>query len=316
MFAYKYIPHMATLAFILIALSLFIYLIKERIKEKEEEKNFQKQLEYSVNPTDDSGLIKEGSFIDEKLKILPNQLIKAEIIKEGTPIESIQRKGLLYGGILFTGSVLFSGSMLVGFVPVAIAYGGLRVYSMMKINKKKATIEEQIPGFVSTFKANIQANQHAQNAMINAIDNTASPLYDELSYSKAIMEAGDFRPGIIALRRDTSNDTLRQMASCIELASSSGSNIEDQIDIIEDIIKDKQLIERKKKLGINENRPLFYIAGLFVPLSFVGSYVMSDMHRDYWFTTPASWLILVGVGIVSAISMYATWKVIQKVDIG
>ena len=73
-------------------------------------------------------------------------------------------------------------------------------------------------------------------------------------------------------------------------------------------------LERKKKLGINENRSLFIVAALFVPVAFVGSYFMSDMHRDYWFTTPTSWLILFGVVIAMIISIYATWKVIKKVD--
>ena len=105
------------------------------------------------------------------------------------------------------------------------------------------------------------------------------------------------------------------MASCIELASSTGSNIEEQIEIIEEIITDKQEIDRKKKLGINENKPLFLVAALFVPISFVGSYLMSEMHRDFWFKSTLSWIILIGVIVTMAIASFTTWKVIQKIDI-
>jgi Flp pilus assembly protein TadB len=203
-----------------------------------------------------------------------------------------------------------------GFLITALIYMGIQSFALYRISKKRNIMNEQIPAFVSTFKANIQANQHAQNAMIRAIDSTASPLYDELAHAKSIMEAGDFRPGIIALRRSTDNETLRQMASCIELASSSGSNIEPQIEIIEEIIKDKQIMERKKKLGVNENKPLFIVAGLFVPVSFIGSYIMSEMHREFWFKSILSWLILIGIIIATGISMFATWKIIQSVEIG
>lgn len=314
MLNYKHIPYVATATFILIMSILVIYLIRIIIKEKREEENFEKQLKFAVNPGFEEKA--KTSFINDKLKILPENLIKSGIVGEKYKIEDLQRRLLLIGALLFTMTTFFTRNLIAGFVPVVFGYIGLTVLAMFKINKNKNLMDDQIPAFVSTFKANIQANQHSQNAMIRAIDNTASPLYDELAYAKAIMEAGDFRPGIIALRQSTDNETLRQMASCIELASASGSNIEAQIEIIEDIIADKQAIERKKKLGINENKPLFIVAGLFIPISFIGSYVLSEMHRDFWFKSLLSWVVLLGIMIGMIISSYATWKVIQKVDIG
>lgn len=311
--SYKYIPFIGTGIFALVIAALFIYLLTIRVKNEQSESSFDKQLNYSINP--ELEMKEEESFISKKLKVLPELMIKAEMIKPGTPVADIQRKMLLYGGLIFMITTLLIKNPIAGFIPVVSLYILLTFMAVFKIGKKKNLMNDQIPAFVSVFKANIQANQHAQNAMINAINNTASPLYDELSLPKSIMEAGDFRPGIIALRMNTSNDTLRQMASCIELASSSGSNIEDQIEIIEEIIEDKQAIERKKKLGINENKPLFYVAAAFVPLSFFGSYFMSDMHKAYWFSNMTSYLILIAVAIAMAISSWATWKVIQKVDI-
>lgn len=312
--SYKSIPFIGTGVFVLVALALFVYLMTIKSKEGKSEKDFDKQLHYSVSP--EIELEEEESFLSKKLKILPESMIKAEMVKTGTTVEYIQRKMLLYGAIVFMASTLLAKNPVGGLLPVMGLYILMRVIAAFKINKKKSLMNEQIPAFISVFKANIQANQHAQNAMINAIDNTASPLYDELAMPKSIMEAGDFRPGIISLRMNTENETLRQMASCIELASSSGSNIEEQIETIEGIIEDKQVIERKKKLGVNENKPLFYVAAAFVPLSFFGSYFMSDMHKAYWFSTATSYLILIGVVIAMGIASWATMKVIQKVDIG
>lgn len=312
--SYKYIPFIGTGIFALVAIALFIYVVTVKMKNKRVEKEFDKQLHYSINP--ETQMEEKEGFITRKLKVLPELLIKAEIVKKDTTVEFMQRKMMLYGGLIFMIGTLLTKNPFGGFLPMVFIYIGVRIFAMFKISKKKSLLNEQIPAFVSTFKANIQANQHAQNAMINAINNTASPLYDELARPKAIMEAGDFRPGIISLRMNTENETLRQMASCIELASSSGSNIEEQIEIIEGIIEDKQRIERKKRLGINENKPLFFVAAAFVPISFFGSYFISDMHRNYWFNDTISYLIIIGIILAMALSSWATWKVIQKVDIG
>lgn len=314
MIGYEYIPHFATAIFLIIMSVLFIYFIRSIISKSRNDEKFYKQLEQNLNPTNEIE-VKESRFA-KATKKLPELMIKAEIVDKNKPIADLQRRMTLILALLFTMFTFFFRNPMGGFLITALIYMGIQSFALYKISKKRNIMNEQIPAFVSTFKANIQANQHAQNAMIRAIDSTASPLYDELAHAKSIMEAGDFRPGIIALRRSTDNEILRQMASCIELASSSGSNIEPQIEIIEEIIKDKQIMERKKKLGVNENKPLFIVAGLFVPVSFIGSYIMSEMHREFWFKSILSWLILIGIIIATGISMFATWKIIQSVEIG
>lgn len=314
MIGYEYIPHFATAIFLIIMSVLFIYFIRSIISKNRNDEKFYKQLEQNLNPTNEIE-VKESRFA-KATKKLPELMIKAEIVDKNKPIADLQRRMTLILALLFTMFTFFFRNPMGGFLITALIYMGIQSFALYRISKKRNIMNEQIPAFVSTFKANIQANQHAQNAMIRAIDSTASPLYDELAHAKSIMEAGDFRPGIIALRQSTDNETLRQMASCIELASSSGSNIEPQIEIIEEIIKDKQIMERKKKLGVNENKPLFIVAGLFVPVSFIGSYIMSEMHREFWFKSILSWLILIGIIIATGISMFATWKIIQSVEIG
>lgn len=314
MIGYEYIPHFATAIFLIIMSVLFIYFIRSIISKSRNDEKFYKQLEQNLNPTNEIE-VKESRFA-KATKKLPELMIKAEIVDKNKPIADLQRRMTLILALLFTMFTFFFRNPMGGFLITALIYMGIQSFALYRISKKRNIMNEQIPAFVSTFKANIQANQHAQNAMIRAIDSTASPLYDELAHAKSIMEAGDFRPGIIALRRSTDNEILRQMASCIELASSSGSNIEPQIEIIEEIIKDKQIMERKKKLGVNENKPLFIVAGLFVPVSFIGSYIMSEMHREFWFKSILSWLILIGIIIATGISMFATWKIIQSVEIG
>lgn len=312
--SYKYIPYVGTGIFALIMFSLFVYILTIKLKEKREEREFEKQVRFSIDPEVEYN--EEPSFLTRALNALPNLLVKAKIFNENVSVEIIRRKILLYGSAVFVIATLFTRNPLGGLLPVFFLYAGTYVFANYKISKTRNLMNEQIPAFVSVFKANIQANQHSQNAMINAINNTASPLYDELARPKSIMEAGDFRPGIVALRMNTENETLRQMASCIELASSSGSNIEEQIEIIESIIKTKQSLERKKKLGVNENKPLFFVASLMVPIAFFGSYFISDMHREYWFTTAFSYAVIVGVIAVMALASWFTWLIIKKIDVG
>lgn len=314
MVSYQSIPILATLIFLLVMSAFVIYLIKEVLKDSENEIKFNHQLKVNLNPQAETSSKENNS--EGLLYLLPNALLKSEVVNnKKNNVEDVKRLLNLILALVFTMATFFLRNPIGGIVASSFLYIGLLSISMYRVSKVKNVMNEQIPAFVSTFKANIQANQHAQNAMVRAIDSTASPLYDELEYAKSIMEAGDFRPGIVALRMSTENDTLRQMASCIELASESGSNIEPQIEIIEEIIESKQSMERLKKLGVNENKPLFLVSALFIPISFVGSYVMSEMHRDFWFNSTLSWFILLGVLVVSSISIAATWKIIQNVDI-
>lgn len=313
MLTYQNIPVIATAFFVLLMSIIVIYLIRIALKDKNYDNKFDKQLKHNIDPLTEQ--VSEVSWLSKKLKTLPQLMIKAEMIDKTTSIDKLNKQLSLLLSIMFLGGTILIGNPLAGVTLSMVMYAVLFGIASLKISKVRNLVDEQIPAFISTFKANIQANIHAQNAMVRAINNTASPLYNELAYAKAIMEAGDFRPGIIALRQSTDNETLRQMASCIELASSTGSNIEDQIEIIEEIIADKQEIEREKKLGINENKPLFLVAALFVPLSFIGSYAMSDMHRAFWFKSTLSWVLLIGVIIIMSIASFATWKVIQKIDV-
>lgn len=311
---YKFIPYVGSGIFILFITAIALYLVTSKMKSKQIEYNFEKQVKFSTNP-EEKFIEKEG-FLTKKFNELPSILIKSGVFSITTPEGEIKRKITLIISAAFLIGTIVAKNPVGGIILAIIAYFGIYGFASFKVSKKKTIINDQIPSFVAVFKANIQANQHAQNAMVNAINNTASPLYDELSQAKSIMEAGDFKPGIASIRMNASNETLRQLASCIELASVSGSNIEDQIGIIENIIADKQEIERKKKLGVNQNMPLFLVAGTFVPAAFFGSYLFSEMHRAYWFTTLNSYLILFGVLALSVLSVWSTWKVIKKIDIG
>lgn len=312
---YNNMPYIVTTLFLLLSAIGAMFVLRKDLKKQDDDVKFNRQLEHTLNPN--SELAEETSWLKEKLEILPNKMIEAKLVDPREyPVERLKRILAMLSAASFVILAFFTRTLFAGFVP--IIFGSMAIFGlcMYKISKTRSLLDEQIPAFVSTFKANIQANQHSQNAMIRAIDNTASPLYDELEFAKSVMEAGDFKAGIIGMRKTVKNDTLRQMASCIELASNSGSSIENQLEIIEDIIADKQLLDRKKQLGVNENKPLFIVAGSFVPLSFFGSFFLSEMHRDFWFKSTISWIVLLGVLIAVLISSFATWKVIQKVEIG
>lgn len=311
---YKDIPYIFTGLVVFVSIILAIVWIRTKSKEEAEMRAFNRQLKYAINP--DNVEVNEQSNLSSKLDILPELMIKSGLSSKTTSVSEIKRNLMLIMSLAFLATLALSMNIMFAIFVPAIIYIGLYLISLRKLSQLKVVMNEQIPSFISTFKANIQANQHANNAMISAIDNTIEPLYSELAYAREIMIAGDFRSGIVMLRTTTEDETLRQLCSCIELANDVGANMEEQIDVIEEIIEDKQEIERKKRLGINENKPLFIASAVFIPGSFIGSYALSEMHKDYWFTTPMSFLILIGIIVIMGIAMYSTWKVIQNIDIG
>lgn len=310
--SFSNIPIIITALLMIAIIAIVLLVIYDKNEYKRQERKFDKQLRWIRDSELDTPV--ENRELKKFLSKLSKKMYDAEM-SDKTVIE-IRRMLMTILGLAFVITLAFSNNVGISLFPPALIYGGLHFASESKLRKKRQIMDEQIPAFVSTFKANIQANIHSKNALISAIDNTAYPLYGELEYSKAIMEAGSFESGIRYMRLNTHNDTLRQMASCIEIASDAGANLEEQIEVIEQIIEDKSEIERKKRIGVNENRPLMIASLLFIPGTLFAAYFMNEIHRSFWFKTTLSWAVVIGITIIMGIGFFAAWRVIEKIDIG
>ena len=158
---YQNIPFLITAFFVLIMSFAIIYLIRIVIKDKREKKHFEKQLAYNIDPLKED--VVEESKIRKKMKVLPELMIKAEIVEKTTSVQKLTSQlGLLFG-IFIVGGTILTRNPLAGITMSVFAYFILFGISTMKINKIRNLMDEQIPGFISTFKANMQSDPTTAN---------------------------------------------------------------------------------------------------------------------------------------------------------
>lgn len=304
------------IAFVLLILAFFVS-VKFREIQKEEEL-FLKQLEaVSGSPIEYAEGIEKEKVKANIFKIYTNKIVNmtraADVVKPTrtdreiiSPIITISVVSYLLITILF----LNPG---IGLVPVLLLHTGYIIYCNRKIRKKEELFESQIPGFLSSLKSNIQANETPERALINAIDNTQRPLYDELIIAKQLIQAGTFTSALGTLRKKTHNPTLKFLCSCIELAAQVGTNMETQIEIIEIMLENRAKLKRKLISAEAENKPLLYVSASIIPFVFIFTYLMNQQARDFWFVNPWSYLVFFGVCIIYISAVYFANKLISKV---
>lgn len=304
------------IAFVMLILAFFIS-VKFREIQKEEEL-FLKQLEaVSGSPIEYAeGIEKEKEKINV-FKIYKNKMVNmtraADVVKPTRTDEEIISPIItvsVVSYLLFTLIFLNPG---IGLLPVLLFHVGYMMYCNRRIRKKEELFESQIPGFLSSLKSNIQANETPERALINAIDNTQRPLYDELIIAKQLIQAGTFTSALGTLRKKTYNPTLKFLCSCIELAAQVGTNLEAQIEIIEVMLENRSSLKRKLASAEAENKPLLFVSAGIIPFVFIFTYFMNEQARSFWFVNPWSYLVFFGICLIYISAVYFANKLIDKV---
>lgn len=316
---YAYAPLFITGFILLIILSIFFYLAYQSRKMSQLDREFMLQLEKA-----------SGISAEEYLRQKEIEQNKQNPLKKWNELWG---RTLLYSGILpqekYTdaqaGQLVFVGTILIylivclmfnnygiGLIPAIGFIFILIYYGNNKISAKEALFEDQIPAFLSTLKANIQANETPERALINAIDNTNDPLYSELAIAKTLTEAGTFKSAIIQLRKQSKNKTLKFLCSCIELSTKVGANLESQIVTIEQMLERKRALKRKLDLAVQENKPLLLVSSGLIPGLFILLYVTNEQTRDFWFNSFMSWIVFFLVIGIFSLGVWAANRIIKK----
>ena len=304
------------IAFVLLILAFFIS-VKFREIQKEEEL-FLRQLEaVSGSPIEYAEGIEKEKTKTNIFKIYKNKMVNmtraADVVRPTRTDEEIISPIIAIAVISYLLVTIIFLNPGIGLVPVLLLHIGYMVYCNRRIRKKEELFESQIPGFLSSLKSNIQANETPERALINAIDNTQRPLYDELIIAKQLIQAGTFTSALGTLRKKTYNPTLKFLCSCIELAAQVGTNLESQIEIIEVMLENRSSLKRKLASAEADNKPLLYVSAAIIPFVFIFTYFMNEQAREFWFVNVWSYLVFFGVCIIYGAAVYFANKLIDKV---
>jgi len=317
---YQYIPLILTSVVLLIFLSIVWLLYSQTKESRRLDKEFMEQLEIASGMSD-ADYLESKSFKDESSGLFYKWnrywgriLIYSDFIKFDLSDAQCGQLVVFVSLIVYLIFSIIFKNFGIGLIPVLTSLGFLTMFAEKKIKAKEKIFEDQIPAFLSILKANIQANETPERALIDAIENTNDPLFSELSIAKSLTEVGTFKDAITKLRKNSKNDTLKFLCSCIELSSQVGGNLEVQINTIEGILESNRALKRKLDVAISENQPVVMVTSAMLPGIFMFMYIANEQTRDFWFHSLVSWIVFFGAVGIFGIGVFITNRIIDKIS--
>lgn len=313
---YAYAPYIFLIVFLLIAFIVSFSISYNKRKEERLQRDFLKRLDEA------NGLFTDGASqntVQDNYKEKWNKhweivLVKSKLITNEKMKKDIGKYVFYFSLAIYIIFTICFRNLGIGLMPIIFILSALTYLGNNRNKKQDELFDEQIPNFLAILKSNIQANETPENALINAINNTVDPLYSELKMTKALTETGTFINALTQLRLDTNNDTLKFLCSCIELSSKVGSNLENQIVIIEEMLEAKRALKRKLSIAISENRPLVYVSSIIIVFLFLFTYMINEQTRAYWFNSITSWIVfIIAIGIFS-LGQFLANRLINKIS--
>lgn len=224
--------------------------------------------------------------------------------KYNDPNNSAGRDVILIGAF----SALLSGLFIQN--PIAgLAVGGIVIYLMSVFLKSKNSkdgdkLNAQLPGFLFALKANVQANETPERAILKVVDNMPSPLYEDLLIVKnRILANASFKDALEELSRKTASRDLKFLCACMIQASGTGTNLETQITVIQKVLEDRRKVSDELSKAVRSATPAIWVASFVLPAVFIATLIMDPTSKSFWFVDPLSYaalamvLLLYGGGI-------------------
>lgn len=199
------------------------------------------------------------------------------------------------------------------FVAVVVLY--ILAISLKNIADKNAMkLDHQLPGFLAALKANVQANETPERAILKITDTMPSPLREELNIAKQSIQASNkFSDALLELKTRTKSKNLAFLCSCIIQANNSGANLEKQIGVIEEILRNRREINDSINREVRATTPAIWLSSLIIPGVFVLTLFMSPESREFWFKDPISWVALGGVIVLYLLGIWLTKRLTDAV---
>jgi len=270
----------------------------QRSKEKTYEQQLADLLEDDLHIEDEDdvkavGLLTRWSrYWDAQFKELGWSRYNENPLKAG-------REVLIALGIVAVIGSLVTMSPFIGPV-IALLLLFMASYIIKLVTSKKSEkIGLQLPGFLFALKANIQANETPERAVLKVIDAMPSPLYEDLVIVRNhILANSTFREALEDLSQKTASRDLKFLAACMIQATNAGANLEGQIETIQKVLDQRQVISNEINKAAKEASPSMWAASIAIPGTFIALFFGDPNAKDFWFQSLVSWLLF---GVIIAL---------------
>lgn len=228
-----------------------------------------------------------------------------------TPSRLALGVALLGGGV---GFFIWPGDIMGGIALLAGAPFILRGFFLIEVKRRSKALEKQLPLLLSGMRANLQANLTPQQALIAVADDIPSPLGDELKILKA--DLGVNVPLEMSLRNLADRVPSREikfLVASIEIAVSSGSDLDPQLQTIESIVDQRTRIRQKLASAVANAQPAIFVSAIIIPAGFLFSFYSSDTNKEYW-TTFVGLLTGAGVALLYIAGLIISKKLVDRIE--
>lgn len=212
-------------------------------------------------------------------------------------IASVATMNFFIGPVL-AALLLFAGSYLI----------------KMVTSKKSEKIGLQLPGFLFALKANIQANETPERAILKVIDAMPSPLYEDLVIVRNhILANSTFKEALLDLSEKTASRDLKFLAACMIQATNSGANLESQIETIQRVIDQRQIISDEINKAARSASPAMWAASVAIPGTFIALFFGDPNSQKFWFVNPVSWILFGAIIGLWILGIILSRNLVQKI---
>lgn len=228
--------------------------------------------------------------------------------------EKAGREVLIGAFVIAVLGSLIAQNLFIGPAIVAALLFGSSILLKSLGEKKAEKINDQLPGFLFALKANIQANETPERAIIKVIDAMPSPLYDDLVIVKNHIDANSsFKDALLDLSQKTASRDLKFLCACIIQAANSGSDLEDQIVIIQKVLEDRKKVSDKIAEASRSAAPAIWVASIAIPATFFIIFSADPNAASFWFINPVSWIALGVIITLWIVGIYLARKMVSNI---
>ncbi len=257
--------------------------------QKNREKNYEEQISELIeddNEAEETGVLDKWSrYWDAQFKELGWSRYNDNPLRAGREVM------MLAGVIAIIGSAI-TANFFIGPVLAVISIFAASYVIKMITGKKARQISMQLPGFLFALKANIQANETPERAILKVIDAMPSPLYDDLVIVRNhILANSTFKEALLDLSEKTASRDLKFLAACMIQAANSGANLEDQIGVIQSVIDARQQISDEIDKAARSAEPAMWAASVAIPGVFIALFALDPNASIFWFNNFISWIL-------------------------
>lgn len=185
-------------------------------------------------------------------------------------------------------------------------------YMMNQQHRRAARVDAQLPGFLAAIKANIQANQTPESAIMRVVDDMPRPLLDDVIVAKSRLQANStFQEAMTEMGERTSSRDLKFLSSCMIQAVNSGASLEEQITVIQEVLVNRKAITDEINKAVAGNRPTLWASSFAIPAVFIITYVLGD-GQSFWFQSLLSWVLFFFIVAAYTIGVFTLNQMVNK----